>query len=237
MKQEKTKDFAKFMGVLLAMTSLLFPVSQYNAAKTHAVTAPASQTSSDSVEYTQEGKLFDSDVVHTIDVHISDKNWNDMISHATEEQYVTCDVEIDGDLLKNVAIRPKGNSSLSSISEQGSTHFSFKIEFDHNDPAVTYYGLDKLCLNNLGQDPSCMKDFMAYHLMQDMGVAAPLSSYTLMQVNGHDFGLYLAVEAVEDAFCYRNYGEEKGQLYKPDSFSMDTLDTSAMLEYSEGSSL
>ena len=234
MKQQKQKEFAGFIGILLGISALLLPFSQ--SGKTYAVSASESEMPVYSDAY-QNGKLFDSDIVHTIDLHISEKNWNEMISHATEEKYVTCDAEIDGELLENIAIRPKGNSSLSSISEQGGTHFSFKIEFDHNDPSVTYYGLDKLCLNNLGQDPSCMKDFMAYHLMQDMSVASPLSSYTLMQVNGQDFGLYLAVEAVEDAFCYRNYGENTGQLYKPDSFSMNTLDTSAMLEYSEGSSL
>ena len=235
MKYQNRKQFAGFIGVLLAAAALLLPASQIQKNQTHAAVS-ASEPAVPSNDYAQ-GKLFDSDTVHTLNLHISSENWREMTTHATEEKYVTCDVEIDGDFIQNVAIRPKGNSSLSSISEQGSTHFSFKIEFDHNDPSVTYYGLDKLCLNNLGQDPSCMKDFMAYHLMQDMGVAAPLSSYTLMQVNGQDFGLYLAVEAVEDAFCYRNYGEAAGQLYKPDSFAMDTLDTSGMLEYSEGSAL
>ncbi|MBR0484539.1 MAG: CotH kinase family protein, partial [Oscillospiraceae bacterium] len=178
-----------------------------------------------------------SDTVHTINIIISEENWNSMTSHAEDEIYAPCDAEIDGELIQNIAIRPKGNSSLSSISGQGSTHFSFKIEFDHFDDAVTYHGLDKLSLNNLGQDPSCMKDFMAYHLMNDMGVSAPLSSYTVLQLNGEDFGLYLAVEAVEDAFCFRNYGEDTGQLYKPDSFGMDSLDMSGMLKYEKGSSL
>ncbi len=236
MKSQNRKQFAGFVGTLLAVSALLIPASQFPKNKTYAETT-VTESAVLSDDYAQEGKLFDIDTVHTVNLHISSENWREMTTHATEEKYVTCDVEIDGDLIQNVAIRPKGNSSLSSISEQGSTHFSFKIEFDHNDPTVTYYGLDKLCLNNLGQDPSCMKDFIAYHLMQDMGVAVPLSSYTVMQVNGQDFGLYLAVEAVEDAFCYRNYGEAKGQLYKPDSFSMKTLDTSGMLKYSEGSAL
>ena len=190
-----------------------------------------------SADYAAEDGLFDSSYVHTVNLLISDENWNTTTGQATDEIYVNCDVEIDGERIENVAIRPKGNSSLSSISSQGSTHFSFKIEFDHYDETVTYRGLDKLCLNNLGQDPSCMKDYIAYHLMNDMGVAAPLSSYTILQRNGEDFGLYLAVEAVEDSFCLRNYGENRGQLYKPDCFGIDTLDTSALLEYEEGSSL
>ena len=38
-------------------------------------------------------------------------------------------------------------------------------------------------------------------------------------VNGEYWGLYLAVEGVEEAFLERNYGEDYGELYKPDSLS------------------
>ena len=237
MTTQRTKEMSALAGVMLALSAMLIPVSRLNAHKTRAAEAPEAAVSTVSTDYTDENGLFNADRVHTVNILISQKDWQYMTTHATEEPYVSCDAVIDGELIEHIAIRPKGNSSLSSISRQGSTHFSYKLEFDHNDPTITYHGLDKLCLNNLGQDPGCMKDFMAYHLMNDMGVAAPLSSYALMQVNGEDFGLCLAVEAVEDSFCLRNYGEEYGMLYKPDSFSVDTLDTSAMLDYSEGSSL
>ena len=36
-----------------------------------------------------------------------------------------------------------------------------------------------------------------------------------------DWGLYLAVEGVEESFLERNYGNDYGELYKPDSISMD----------------
>ncbi len=234
MKKSMYKELAGFIGMLLAIGAVTVPLAQVPRTSAAAPEVPAESPISD--DYAEAG-LFDDTIVHTINVLIDKKDWRWMTTHATEEQYVTCDVEIDGERIENVGIRPKGNSSLSSISQQGSTHFSYKLEFDHYDPAVTYHGLDKLCLNNLGQDPSCMKDFMAYHLMNDAGVAAPLSSYAVMQVNGQDLELCLAVEAVEDSFCVRNYGEDGGQLYKPDSFSIDTLDTSALLDYHEGSSL
>ena len=236
MKTKTVKEIAAFTGMLLAVSAVLLPLCRIRAPRADAAEAPV-QESPVSTGYAREDGLFDDSIVHTIDLHITGKDWRYMTSHATDEEYVPCDAVIDGALVEHIAVRPKGNSSLSSISEQGSTHFSYKLEFDHYDADTTFEGLDKLCLNNLGQDPSCMKDFMAYHLMNDMGVAAPLSSYTLLQINGEDFGLYLAVEAVEDAFCLRNYGGAPGQLYKPDSFSMDTLDTGSMLDTGEGSPL
>ena len=64
-----------------------------------------------------------------------------------------------------------------------------------------------------------MKDYLAYRLMAEFGADAPLCSYVWVTVNGEDWGLYLAVEAVEDSFMQRVYGGE-GDLYKPDSLSM-----------------
>lgn len=174
-----------------------------------------------STEYTD--KIFDDSYVHTINVEIKDSYWSYMIEHATEETYMICDVVVDGERFKDVAFRPKGNSSLSSIAAQGDNHFSFKLEFDHYQTGYTYHGLDKLSLNNLGQDKSCMKDYIAYHMMNEAGIPAPLSSYTLLQINGEDLGLYLAVEAIDDSFCYRNYGEEYGELYRPDAFDIDSI--------------
>ena len=101
----------------------------------------------------------------------------------------------------------------------GSDRYSFKIEFDQYDSGKTYYGLDKLCLNNLIQDNTMMKDYLTYRLMAGFGVNAPLCSYVYITVNGEDWGLYLAVEGVEDAFLQRNYGRDHGELYKPDSMS------------------
>ena len=101
----------------------------------------------------------------------------------------------------------------------GSDRYSFKLEFDQYDSGKSYYGLDKLCLNNLIQDNTMMKDYLTYRLMASFGVNAPLCSYVWITVNGEDWGLYLAVEGVEDAFLQRSYGRDHGQLYKPDSMS------------------
>ncbi|MBR4473642.1 MAG: CotH kinase family protein [Oscillospiraceae bacterium] len=164
-----------------------------------------------------ENTLFDTYRVHTIDIIIDD--WDAFLETATGEEYATCSLIIDNDAVKNVAIRGKGNTSLSTVSTMDSDRYSFKIEFDHYETGKTYKGLDKLCLNNLIQDNTYMKDYLAYTLMAEFGADAPLCSYVWVTVNGEDWGLYLAVEAVEDSFMERVYNGE-GDLYKPDSMSM-----------------
>ncbi len=164
-----------------------------------------------------ENRLFDQSRVHTIDIVMDD--WEAFLDTATSEEYAVCHLVIDGESYKNVAIRGKGNTSLSSVQAYGNNRYSFKVEFDHYQSGATYHGLDKLSLNNLIQDNTYMKDYFAYTMMNKMGVAAPLCSFVQINVNGEPWGLYLAVEGVEDAFLQRNYGKDHGELYKPDSMS------------------
>ena len=164
-----------------------------------------------------EARLFDATRVHTLDIVMD--NWDEFIASCEDEAYENCAVVIDGESYRNVGIRAKGNTSLRSVAAYGNNRYSFKIEFDHYDSTKSYYGLDKLSLNNLIQDNTCMKDFLCYQLMGYFGVAAPLCSYVFITVNGEAWGLYLAAEGVEDGFLQRNFGNDSGNLYKPDSVS------------------
>ena len=162
-----------------------------------------------------ETTLFDTSKVHTINIEMDD--WQGFLDTCTNEEYETCSVEIDGEVLSNVAIRAKGNTSLTQVESYGNDRYSFKIEFDHYDDSINYKGLDKLCLNNIIQDNTYMKDYLTYQMMGYFGVDAPLCSFVNITVNGENWGLYLAVEAVEESFLERNYGNDYGELYKPDS--------------------
>lgn len=164
-----------------------------------------------------ENRLFDNTRVHTIDIVMND--WDEFIENATSESYYTANLVIDGEAYKNVGIRGKGNTSLSTVSSLGSERYSFKVEFDQYDSSISYHGLDKLSLNNLIQDSTMMKDYLAYTMMNEFGAESPLCSFAYITVNGEDWGLYLAVEGLEDSFLERNYGSDYGELYKPDSMS------------------
>ncbi len=165
-----------------------------------------------------EEKLFDSSVVHTLDIVMDD--WDGFLETCTNEEYTVADLVIDGESVQNVGLRAKGNTSLTSVANYGNDRYSLKIEVDHYDSGKNYYGLDKFCLNNIIQDNTYLKDFLVYTMMGDMGVASPLCSFVYITVNGEDWGLYLAVEGVEESFLTRNYGTGYGELYKPDSVSI-----------------
>jgi len=132
-----------------------------------------------------ESRLFDTSKVHTIDIVMDD--WDSFIETCENEEYAVCTVIIDGEAFKNVGIRAKGNTSLSSVKSMDSDRYSFKIEFDQYDNTKTYYGLDKLSLNNIIQDNTFMKDYLVYQSMVAFSVDAPLSSSRAPCISGTGF--------------------------------------------------
>ena len=172
-----------------------------------------------SMEY--ETALFDTDSVISVNILMDDADWNAMLENSTAEEYYQCDVEINGTTFYRVGIRPKGNTSLTSIASDPTTdRYSFKLEFDHYVDGQSCFGLDKLILNNNYADATNMKEALIYDMYQYLGADASLYNYAKISVNGEYWGVYLALEAVEDSFMLRNYGAQSGKLYKPDSMNI-----------------
>lgn len=179
-----------------------------------------------------ETRLFDKTRVHTIDIIVED--WSAFLANAPKEEYAACDLVIDGEKFSNVAIRAKGNNSRRLTEKYGLQRYSLKVEFDHYEYG-TYYGLDKFSLDSSFQDNSYMKTWITYDMMAYMDVPTPLCSYTWVRVNGQDWGLFLAIEEPEEAFAKRNFGNNYGQLYKPDYLRLSDENADVHLRYTDDS--
>ena len=168
-----------------------------------------------------ETALFDTSSILSVNIQMDEADWNDMLENATAETYYQCNVEVNGTMFYQVGIRPKGNTSLSAIANDDTTdRYSFKLEFDHYVDGQTCFGLDKLILNNNYADATNLKEALIYDMYQYLGADASLYNYAKISVNGEYWGVYLALEGVEDSFQLRNYGTESGELYKPESMDM-----------------
>lgn len=144
-------------------------------------------------------------------------DWQDMLDNALSETYYAADVTINGQTFENVGIRPKGNTSLTQVASSDSDRYSFKIEFDHYQDGQTFWGLDKLVLNNLMSDATYLKEYFVYDMFAFLDM--PASDYAMAEitVNGEPWGIYLALEGVEESFLTRNFGASPGELYKPEN--------------------
>ena len=144
------------------------------------------------VEY--ETKLFNTDEIISIDILMDDDTWNEMLENAMSENYYSCDVVINGTKFYNVAIRPKGNTSLSAIAmDPDSDRYSLKLEFGHFTEGQTCFGLDKLILNNNYADATNMKEAVIYDMYQYLGADASLYNYASVSRNGETESIRVSI--------------------------------------------
>ena len=210
-KKEKIINIVAILSITLALFLVIF--------LTYFAIQSSKKEEKTTLEY--ETQLFDKDQVMSVNIIMDEDKWKDMLENATKEEYYSCDIEINGTTYKNVGIRPKGNTSLSQVASDDTTdRFSFKIEFDHYVDGQTCLGLDKICFNNIISDATYMKEYLSYDILNSIGVDTPLYSYVNISVNDENWGLYLAVESIEESFLERNYGTTSGKLYKPETMGM-----------------
>lgn len=207
MKKEKIVNRIAVLGIVIALIFSLVLVYFPEIFKLEEA----------SINFSYEDELFDKTKIMTVDIQMDEDDWQDMLDNAISEEYYTCDIVVNGVTYKNVGIRPKGNTSLSQVySDDTTDRYSFKVEFDHYVDNQTCNGLDKLVLNNLMSDATYMKEYISYDIMSYLGVPSSLYAYASISVNGENWGLYLALEGMEESFAERNFGSSYGNLYKPE---------------------
>jgi len=84
------------------------------------------------------------------------------------------------------------NRPFGSLSNPSKT--SFKIKFDTAVPGQRFFGLNKLTLNNMVQDPTLVHEWASYSIFRAMGVPCPRVGYSSVYVNGIYWGFYLTLE-------------------------------------------
>ncbi|WP_460271810.1 CotH kinase family protein [Clostridium sp. CTA-19] len=165
--------------------------------------------------------VLDQNSITEIDIKIDESDWQWLLENATDEEYRSADITINGETFTNVGVRPKGNSSLSSVANDSTTdRYSLKIDFDQYVDGQTYHGIEKLALNNNISDATYMKEYLSYDIYKFLGISTPEYSYSNIKINGEDWGLYLGVEVIDERYIEKNYGELAGNLYKPETMGV-----------------
>lgn len=202
---------SKYISVISIILSVVFIVVS--------IYIPKNKTDIETISNTED--VLDKNSITSIDIKIKESDWKWLLENATKEEYKSADVTINGETFNNVGIRPKGNSSLTSVANDSTTdRYSIKIDFGQYVDGQTYHGIRKLALNNNISDATYMKEAISYDIYNFLGIATPEYSYTDIKINGSDWGLYLGVEVIDERFIEKNYGEVSGNLYKPETMNM-----------------
>lgn len=173
-------------------------------------------------------EIFEKDKILDIYVEVSEEDWKSILDNPTAEEYKSAKVTIGDTTFYNVGFRTKGNSSLSSVARSDSERYSFRIKLDKYDKGQNFLGLDEFVVNNMFSDPSYMREYLTYEALREIGADVPLTAFSNVYINGELYGFYLCIEAIDDSFLERNFGDAEGNLYKQEQGST--------LVYVEGSS-
>lgn len=119
------------------------------------------------------------------------------------------DLKIDGIFYENVGVRKKG--FLGSIY---STAPSIKINTSKYEDVPAIGLTNNITLNNNSEDPSRVIQGLYYKFFEWANYPAPRCNLANVSVNGEPLGVFSHVEAIDDAFLRRNFGNSSGDLYE-----------------------
>ena len=163
----------------------------------------------------RKAEPFPSDRVATVRLVMSKEAQKKSLQNAVAEQYVKADFWFDGELVPDVAVRPKGNASLWETLKMGSKRFSLKVDFNFFNRARTFHGIKKLDFNNGWSDPTLMREYLGYEIFEKTGVPTPRASFVDLWINELHLGVYTMVEQIDLTFLARHFRRSDGNLYKP----------------------
>jgi hypothetical protein len=112
-------------------------------------------------------------------------------------------------VLPYVGLRLKGRASFHPIDGKP----ALKIRFDKYVRSQRFLGLRRLTLNNMDQDPSMVRERLAFHVFREAGIAAPLCNSARVFLDGAYYGLYANVQTLDQAFLEAHFGPARGNLY------------------------
>jgi len=159
---------------------------------------------------------FYTDRVASVRIVMPEEDWAALQAKAYNKDYFKADFWFDDELVKDVAVRTKGNASLQETVNWKSQRFPLAIDFNLFNRERTFHGMKKVHFNNGWSDPTLIRDVISYEIFAKMGVPSPRASIVDLFVNEHHLGVYTMAEAVDAAMLSRYFSDTTGNLYKPE---------------------
>lgn len=152
-------------------------------------------------------RVFDDTVIHEIELTLSDDAWRDVGQDPWAENWHTATFRWQDEVVDQVGVRAFGYSSHVAGKPP------LKIDFNREVDGQRWRGLETLKLRNGYYDASLMHDALAPWMLRTAGVPASRTGWARVSVNGEPIGLYVVMEAIDDRFLTRSFGNDDGPLY------------------------
>lgn len=171
--------------------------------------------------------LYDPTQLYTFELEIAPEDLAYLDADPSREEYVPGTLRFQGETVENVGVRYKGSvgAFLPPCTGRNLAGFpslpgrtgkcSVKLSFNKYVPKREFHGVRKLQFHSMNNDPSMLRDRLAYQMFRDNGVPAPRSTHAKLVINGELQGVFALVEAIDGRFTRSRFSDGgKGNLYK-----------------------
>ena len=161
---------------------------------------------------TAVARVYDTSVLHRIEIVIDPADTRTVLSRTTER--VRCTFTFDGVVLKDVGIRQAGGTFNQFVPIDQKPTLS--VKFDEFVEGQELHGLEKIVLKDGRQDSGLVGEHLTYEVYRRADIAAPMTAYAHVVINGIDSGIYVMREPINRDFLTRNFGRQfsNGNLYE-----------------------
>ena len=158
-------------------------------------------------------RFYDPDVVQQIHLEINPENLDRQHRALPKRIYVPGSFRWNDHAISPVGIRFKGDSSSMPDSpfKRG-----FLVDFSEFQKKQRFLGLRQVTLDNAIQFGSVFSERLITDVLRRVGVKASRCNYARLYLNGKYQGVYVNVERVDQVFLRRNFGTDRGPLFKVD---------------------
>lgn len=148
-------------------------------------------------------------------------------SFGPEPNYVEATIKMNDKEWQHVGFRLKGNSTLSNTWRSGIYKLPFRLKMDEWEDKYPetknqrFYGFKDLTFSAGVKDNSLIREKVTADIFRLAGIPAARTAFYRLYIDfgeGPKYcGVYTMVEAVDDTMLKDQLGEDKGNLYKPES--------------------
>lgn len=167
--------------------------------------------------------MYDPDAV--VEIHLgglSEEELDALEAEPDEYQQGTFELKVDGVTkgvpLADVGIRRKGGAGSARPIKTGKS--GLKVRFDEFVKGQLFFGLKRLTLNNMIQDPSMVHETLSYELFRALDLPASRTGYAFVTLNGEKYGLFLNLETL-DKISLPHWFASTQHLYEADAPGTD----------------
>lgn len=156
--------------------------------------------------------LYDVETIQKIEIEFPQSNWDYLLDTAksgAEGYLLARSVTINGEQFDSVGVKYKGNSSYNAQRVKNPFH----IKLDYKIKNQGYHGYEDIKLSNGFQDPSMIREALAYHILKNY-MDCPQSNFAQVYINGAYHGLYTNNEDINKEFLSSRYSSSDGVFIK-----------------------